>query len=107
MPYDPSRALELLRLGTRNQRATFRNGQEDAIQHVVEGKGRLLVVEKTGWGKSSLRLFHCDQAAPRIGHGARAFDLTLTFLDAEPDRGGRADGGSVGDDSFRQYRQVG
>ena len=54
MPYDPSRALELLRLGTRNQRATFRNGQEDAIQHVVEGKGRLLVVEKTGWGKSSV-----------------------------------------------------
>ena len=27
-------------------------GQEHAIRHVVEGRGRLLVVEKTGWGKS-------------------------------------------------------
>ena len=30
----------------------FREGQEDAIRHVVEGRGRLLVVQKTGWGKS-------------------------------------------------------
>ena len=30
----------------------FRDGQEDAIRHVVEGRGRLLVVQKTGWGKS-------------------------------------------------------
>ena len=30
----------------------FREGQEDAIRHIVEGKGRLLVVQKTGWGKS-------------------------------------------------------
>ena len=32
----------------------FREGQEDAIQHVVDGRGRLLVVQKTGWGKSSV-----------------------------------------------------
>lgn len=32
--------------------ATFRQYQEDAIRHIVEGKGRLLVVQKTGWGKS-------------------------------------------------------
>jgi ATP-dependent DNA helicase RecQ len=30
----------------------FREGQEDAIRHIVDGKGRLLVVQKTGWGKS-------------------------------------------------------
>ncbi len=52
MPYNPTRALELLRIGTQNQTAFFREGQEDAIRHVVEGKGRLLVVQKTGWGKS-------------------------------------------------------
>src|SRR5437870_7164802 len=52
MPYDARRALELLRLGTRDNYANFRDDQEDAIRHVVEGRGRLLVVQKTGWGKS-------------------------------------------------------
>jgi ATP-dependent DNA helicase RecQ len=54
MPYDPTRALELLRLGTQAPAATFRDGQEEAIQHVVDGLGRLLVVQRTGWGKSSV-----------------------------------------------------
>lgn len=52
MAYDPKRALELLRVGSGRADATFRDGQEDAIRHIVEGKGRLLVVQKTGWGKS-------------------------------------------------------
>jgi len=50
--YDPKRALELLRIGSGRADATFRDGQEGAIRHIVEGKGRLLVVQKTGWGKS-------------------------------------------------------
>ncbi len=54
MPYHSPRSLELLRLGTQNPRAEFRDGQEEAICHVVEGRGRLLVVQKTGWGKSSV-----------------------------------------------------
>ena len=52
MPYNPARALALLRLGTQDNNATFHDNQEDAIWHVVEGRGRLLVVQKTGWGKS-------------------------------------------------------
>ena len=52
MIYDPKRALELLRLGSGRAEATFRDGQEDAIRRIVEGKSRLLVVQKTGWGKS-------------------------------------------------------
>lgn len=52
MIYDADRALELLRSGTGRSDAVFREGQEDAIQHIVEGAGRLLVVQKTGWGKS-------------------------------------------------------
>lgn len=52
MNYSRERALRLLRLGTGYPDATFREGQEEAIQHVVEGRGRLLVVQKTGWGKS-------------------------------------------------------
>jgi len=54
MPYNSARALELLRLGTQDPAATFREHQEDAIQHVVDGYHRLLVVQKTGWGKSSV-----------------------------------------------------
>jgi ATP-dependent DNA helicase RecQ len=52
MSYDHERALALLRLGAGLPDAAFREGQEDAIEHVVEGRGRLLVVQKTGWGKS-------------------------------------------------------
>ncbi len=52
MSYDAERALELLRLGSGRRDAVFREGQEEAIRHIVEGAGRLLVVQKTGWGKS-------------------------------------------------------
>jgi ATP-dependent DNA helicase RecQ len=52
MTFDAQRALELLRLGTGQPDARFRDDQEDAIRHVVEGRGRLLLVQKTGWGKS-------------------------------------------------------
>ena len=71
MPYDQSRALELLRLGTQNPVATFHDGQEEAIQHVVDGRERLLVVQKTGWGKSSVyfiatKLLREDRMGPAI-----------------------------------------
>jgi len=52
LSYDAARALRLLRIGSGWADATFREGQEEAIRHVVDGKGRLLVVQKTGWGKS-------------------------------------------------------
>lgn len=42
MRYDSHRALDLLKLGTQDRDATFRDHQEDAIRHVVEGRGRLL-----------------------------------------------------------------
>ncbi|NLY63724.1 MAG: ATP-dependent DNA helicase RecQ [Alcaligenaceae bacterium] len=49
---DLKRALELLQIGSGCADAAFRDGQEDAIRHIVKGKGRLLVVHKAGWGKS-------------------------------------------------------
>src|SRR5258708_6222791 len=71
MPYNAARALELLRLGTQNSTATFRDGQEMAIPHVVDGLGRMLVVQRTGWGKSfvyfiAARLLREDAAGPAI-----------------------------------------
>ena len=50
--FPSARALALLRVGVGDSRARFRSGQEDAIRHVFQGDGRLLVVQKTGWGKS-------------------------------------------------------
>jgi ATP-dependent DNA helicase RecQ len=52
MKFNAQRALELLRLGSGQGDAGFRESQEEAISHIVEGRGRLLVVQKTGWGKS-------------------------------------------------------
>ncbi len=52
MIYTSARALELLRIGSGYPDALFRESQEEAIRSVIEGRGRLLVVQKTGWGKS-------------------------------------------------------
>ena len=52
MTYNPKRALELLRIGSGRADANFREDQEEAIRYIVDGRGRLLVIQKTGWGKS-------------------------------------------------------
>ena len=52
MAFNKNRAIQLLRLGSDLSNANFREGQEDAIRYIVEGLGRLLVVQRTGWGKS-------------------------------------------------------
>ncbi len=54
MDFNPARALELLRIATADPNAIFRDGQEDAIRHVVGRGGRMLLVQRTGWGKSSV-----------------------------------------------------
>ncbi|AFY92266.1 RecQ family ATP-dependent DNA helicase [Chamaesiphon minutus] len=46
------RALELLRQALNNPTAQFRDGQWEAIYELVENRSRLLVVQRTGWGKS-------------------------------------------------------
>jgi hypothetical protein len=68
MAYDPVRSLELLRFGTQNATAAFRDGQEEAIRNVVDEKGRLLVVQKTGWGKSFV-YFIATKLLREQGHG--------------------------------------
>ena len=52
MLFDADRALELLRRGTGAADAGFRPNQREAISRLVVDGGRLLVVQKTGWGKS-------------------------------------------------------
>jgi ATP-dependent DNA helicase RecQ len=68
MIYQPNRSLELLKTGSGLPGAAFRDGQEDAIRHIVEGRGRLLVVQKTGWGKSFV-YFIAIKLLREAGHG--------------------------------------
>jgi len=68
MLYNSSRALQLLRLGSGLKDATFRHRQEEAIRHIVEGRGRLLVVQRTGWGKSFV-YFIATKLLREQGHG--------------------------------------
>ena len=46
------RGKKLLRQALNDSSAEFRNGQWEAIEQLVQNRARLLVVERTGWGKS-------------------------------------------------------
>jgi ATP-dependent DNA helicase RecQ len=48
----PNQPLQLLRQALNNPTAEFRDGQWEAICALVENRSRLLVVQRTGWGKS-------------------------------------------------------
>ena len=50
--FNRNRALAHLRNGVGSPDAQFRTGQLEAVERVVSGAGRLLVVQRTGWGKS-------------------------------------------------------
>ena len=49
-----NRALRLLWDGTGNPFGDFRDGQWEAIDELVNGRGRLLLVQRAGWGKSAV-----------------------------------------------------
>ena len=51
---DKQAALQCLREAISNPEAEFRQGQWEAIDHVVNARGKLLVVQRTGWGKSAV-----------------------------------------------------
>ncbi|HBL10023.1 MAG TPA: ATP-dependent DNA helicase RecG [Cyanobacteria bacterium UBA11162] len=45
-------ALRLLKTALNNPTAEFRDGQWEAIETLIENRSRLLVIQRTGWGKS-------------------------------------------------------
>lgn len=47
-------ALACLRRLTANQSSDFRPGQLEAIQELVEARNRVLLIQRTGWGKSAV-----------------------------------------------------
>tara|TARA_Y100001934_G_C12337569_1_gene768427 strand:- start:174 stop:431 length:258 start_codon:yes stop_codon:yes gene_type:complete len=51
---DKQVGLQCLRDAISDPKAEFRDGQWEAIDHVVNSRGKLLVVQRTGWGKSAV-----------------------------------------------------
>lgn len=66
--YDRERVLAMLRASTGNNDATFRPQQEEAIRSVVDDRKRLLLVQRTGWGKSFV-YFATARLLREQGHG--------------------------------------
>lgn len=54
MPATEQEALRLLRRLTGDDRAEFRPGQLEAIRLLAEDRRRVLLVQRTGWGKSAV-----------------------------------------------------
>jgi len=68
---DYSGALDLLRRVLADETAQFRSGQWEAIDALVNHRRKLLVVERTGWGKSSVyfiatRILRSRNAGPTL-----------------------------------------
>lgn len=51
---DRAQAQQLLQTSLANPTADFRDGQWEAIDALVNHRQKLLVVQRTGWGKSSV-----------------------------------------------------
>lgn len=62
------RALELLRQGVSSPTANFHEDQWEAIDAVVNLRSRLICVQRTGWGKSSV-YFISTKLLREQGHG--------------------------------------
>lgn len=78
--FDPVRATVLLRAGSGTSNAAFRDGQQEAVRHVVEGRGRLLVVQKTGWGKSFVYFIACRLLREQGGGPALLVSPLLSLM---------------------------
>ena len=66
-----AQALSLLRQALNNPTAQFRDGQWEAIASIIVERSRLLVVQRTGWGKSivyflATRLLRDNHAGPTL-----------------------------------------
>lgn len=51
---DKGHAEQLLQIAVGRRDARFRRGQWEAIDALVNHRSKLLVVQRTGWGKSSV-----------------------------------------------------
>ena len=66
-----AQAQQLLQTALANPAAEFRDGQWEAIDALVNHRQKLLVVQRTGWGKSSVyfistKIFRDREMGPTI-----------------------------------------
>ena len=97
--------MALLRTATGSETATFREGQWEAIEAVLRGE-RLLVVQRTGWGKSlvyflATRLLRDRGAGPTLLISPLLSLMRNQIEAARPPRPPRRD------DQLRQPRRLG
>ena len=106
MNYNPAQALELLRSCCNKQTAVFHEHQEEAIRHIVEEKGNLLLVQRTGWGKSAVYFITtkllCDDAGGTVILISPLLALMRDQLEAAKRMGIRAE---KIDSSMEQWEQ--
>ncbi|MGO2516063.1 MAG: RecQ family ATP-dependent DNA helicase [Corynebacterium variabile] len=75
-----TRATEILRELTGRPDADFRDGQFDAIEALVSGRQRVLVVQRTGWGKSAVYFVAARLIREGFGGGAPGPTLIISPL---------------------------
>ena len=76
--------LDALRSLTGNPAADFRDGQREAIEALCVRRERVLVVQRTGWGKSAV-YFVATSILRQQGLGPTLLDLAAAGADAQPD----------------------
>lgn len=72
-------AQALLRTAMGNPDADFRPGQWEAIDHIVNGRGKVLCIQRTGWGKSMV-YFVAAKLMREQGYGATLIVSPLLAL---------------------------
>ncbi len=100
-----SELLALLRVAVNDQDAEFRDGQWEAIDALVNRRERLLVVERTGWGKSAV-YFIATRVLRNRGRGLTLIVSPLLALMRNPDRSCRAYWYPGGNHQFCKYREL-
>ena len=85
--------------------ASFRPGQLEAIEAVARDRGRVLLVQRTGWGKSAV-YFIATKLLREQGAGPDAARVSPAGADAQPDRDGRAHRRARRDDQLDEPRRV-
>ncbi len=72
-------AQALLRAAMENPAADFRSGQWEAIDHIVNQRGKALCIQRTGWGKSMV-YFVAAKLMRGQGHGVTLIISPLLAL---------------------------
>ncbi len=95
--------LNLLRRALNQPEAELREGQWEAIAALVLDRAQLLVVQRTGWGKSVV-YFLATRLLRDQGKGPDPVNFPLAGFDGNQVRHGDPAGGAGRDHQFRQHQ---